>query len=213
MALKPRLALLTALFAFLWSAHAALAQTVSLKGRAVDTQGRPVAQQEVVLHRVSGREGARVGADTTDSRGGFTISANETVDTGAVYFAAARADGKLYVGPFVHLPVDAASPYTLVVGGTPVSFDTPLPDAGTGAAGATAATASAPASSPAPLIAALLTIAAVIALLRLARSGRPPARRRDLIRLAVLDEEAAEAALSSEQRRERDRITERLLSD
>jgi len=182
------------------------ANDVRIGGRAVDTTGAAVAGIDVVLHRFSmATGGALLGSMTTDSGGRFVLRVSEAADTTAVYFAASRVDGQLYIGPFIRAPGD--DDYELVVGGEPIALGDPtrmpLTDA------RPVATAPTPRNWSAPLLpaAALLALAAWA----LARAGKPQRRRRLLIRLATIDE--AIAGGEADAQRERDRILDRLLAD
>jgi hypothetical protein len=197
--------LLLALFA----ADVAAQGSTTLRGRAVDPQGQPVGNAEVVLHRVGSSGGARVAVDTTDADGNFSLSTAETADSSAVYFAATRQNENLYVGEFVRPPLEQASPYELLVGGQPFSMDTPVPTN--------------PPASSVPAVATpssrrfLLFLVPFLGLVGVAAwllaHARPAGQRRLFIRMAVLDEEAGPNGLGPAEQRERDRILERLLAE
>jgi hypothetical protein len=181
---------------------------IRIGGRAVDTTGAPVPGIDVVLHRFSmATGGALLGSMTTDSAGRFLLTVSEAADTSAVYFAASRVDGQLYIGPFIRAP--GADDYQLVIGGEAISLGDATGMPMTGIDPAT--TAAPPRNWSAPLLpaAALLALAAWA----LALAARPQRRRRLLIRLATLDEEMAESGVDSQRQRERDRILDRLLAD
>lgn len=190
-----------------------VAQTVSLRGRAVDPQGAPVAGLEVLLHRVAGGSGANVARDTTAEDGSFILTAENAAQDSAVFFAAARYRNELFVGEFVRPPFDPASSYTLVVGGQPFSLDSPLPIGNSPAP----ATQSPGRSSWILLLVPVGALAAVV-YAGATRSSRPPRHRRLLIRLAAFDEDRAAAVDSGggptneTASRERERIMEQLLS-
>jgi hypothetical protein len=199
------------LFALLFMAGAANlgAQnaSIALRGQAVNPQGQPLAGVLVVMHRVGAAGGAQLARDTTDATGAFSLTATDPVDTAAVYVAAARSDGQLYIGPFVRAPGDNA--YRLEIGGQPVALDAPI----TPGAGAAPLTPAPAARSPwrfalVPGV-ALLALAAFMAF----RSSRPSTRRRLLIRLAAVDEDLAAGGAEPLRKRERERILERLLSE
>jgi hypothetical protein len=65
----------------------------------VDDEGRPVVGIEVALHRVTPAGGATVARGTTAADGGFVLPI-PGIDDGedAIYFAATRLDGRLYIG-------------------------------------------------------------------------------------------------------------------
>jgi len=185
---------------------AAAAQVLTLAGRAVDAAGAPLAGIEVLMHRVDGAGGARLASATTDDQGAFSLTAEVVDDTAAVYFAATRFEGQLFIGPFVRAPFDDSVPYVLVVGGEPVDLGAPLPTA-------------MPPVSPAPgprrwaLLLLPLTGLVGVGVWVLSRAGKPPERRRLLIRLASLDEQIAAEGSDPQLDRERERIAERLLYD
>jgi len=188
--------------------HTVQATDIRISGRAVDTTGSPVAGIDVVLHRFSmSGGGALLGSMTTDSAGRFELRVSDAADTTAVYFAASRVDGQLYIGPFIRAP--GGDDYDLVIGGEPFALGDPtrmpLTD------GSAAATAPTQRSWSAPLLpaAALLGLVAWA----LARAGKPQRRRRLLVRLATIDEEIAEGGVDPQRQRERDRILDRLLAD
>jgi hypothetical protein len=181
---------------------------VAVGGLAVDTAGRPVTGIDVVLHRYSmATGGALLGSVTTDSTGRFVLRATEALDTSAIYFAAARVEGELYIGPFVRAPGDDA--YEIVIGGEPFALGdpsgVPLTDDATVATPPRARNWSAP----------LLPAAALLALAgwMLVHANRPLRRRRLLVRLATIDEELAEVGQDPQRGRERERLLDRLLSD
>jgi hypothetical protein len=184
------------------------AQDVTLRGRAVDPAGIPMAGIEVLLHRVAGGSGASVAVDTTDAAGVFALTTSDQAADSAVYFAASRQDGNLYIGPFVRAPFDGGASYSLVVGGQPFSMGTP-PTADPAVPAAT------PPSRPRSWLFALAPLVALIAVAGIAarRAVRPSTERSMLIRLAVLDEEADGSEMDAATRRERERIIERLTSD
>lgn len=191
------------------SAHAQTAtqQSVRIAGHAIDPQGQPLPGLEVLLHRVDEAGGASLGSATTDSTGAFSLSAEAVADTQAVYFAAARLDGQLYIGPFVRDP-DGSTPYMLVVGGEPVSLGpaTSMP--------ATMPPVS-PGGGPRRALLVLLPLLALlgVAAWALAKSARPPARRRALMRVATIDEEIEHAGSDPQLEAERRKLMEQLLSD
>jgi hypothetical protein len=179
----------------------AFAQSATLQGRAVDADGRPVANLEVLMHRVAGGSGANVARDTTDDAGAFTLTAPTTPDDSAVYFAATRYRDELFVGAFVRLPFASDPEYRLEVGGQPFSL--------AGPATPTGPIATSPVSPRRRWLAAvpLLGLAMFAAAAGL-RAARPPAHRRLLLRLAVLDEDQS----GEDDGRERERIMEQLLA-
>jgi hypothetical protein len=186
---------------------AARQQPLVLAGHVVDLQGKPVAGQEVLLHRVAGESGASIGQTQTDSTGAFTFRLDETPTDDAVYFAAARVDGKMYIGPFQKPPIDSAAPYEIVVGGEPIDFGAPLTP-GTPTPGSALQSPVGPSRWTLALIPllAVLGLGAAIALSRRRRLQR----RHLLIRLAVLEEQAAQNGDTEGLRQERARILDQL---
>jgi hypothetical protein len=179
---------------------------VRIEGRAIDPQGRPMADLEVLLHRVDAMGGSSLDATTTDSTGAFSVTADATVDTSAVYFAAARFDDQLYIGPFLREP-DGSTPYILVVGGEPVSLGDP--------AAPTMLPPVSPGDGPRRRLLVLLPLTGLlgVAAWALARGVRPDARRRAIMRIAVIDEDLARDGADPQLESERDRLMERLLTD
>jgi hypothetical protein len=106
-----------------------------LTGVALGPDGQGLADFPVVLHRVGGGGGGFVATDTTDPEGGFRF-ALESADT-AIYFAALRYDGRMYIGP------------ALEAGGEPVSGYILQVEPGS-EAGAVASALSGPGPAPAP---------------------------------------------------------------
>lgn len=68
-----------------------------IRGTALDAGGEPLSGVPVALHRVGGMGGSSVATVTTDEDGGFRFEI-EVADS-AVYFAAMRYDGSMYIGP------------------------------------------------------------------------------------------------------------------
>jgi hypothetical protein len=196
-----------ALFTVLLAATATEAQnatTVTITGIVTDPQGAPVPDLHVLLHRVAGAGGASLGSALTDSTGAFSISAEAVSDTSAIYFAAARLDGELYIGPFVSEP-DGSTPYVLVVGGDAVpigpAMNPPLPPVS-------------PGGGPRRQLLVILPLLALlgVATWAIMRGVRPPPERRALVRLAMIDEELAGSG-DAQLERERVRLMEQLLAD
>ncbi len=84
-----------------------------LTGVALGPDGQGLAEVPVVLHRVGGGGGGFVATDTTDAEGGFRF-ALESADT-AIYFAALRYDGRMYIGPALEAGGEPVSDYILQV--------------------------------------------------------------------------------------------------
>lgn len=112
-----------------------MAQEVT--GVALDPAGQPMVDVPVVLHRVGGGGGAMAGVDTTGPDGTFRFTM--AVGDSAVYFAAVRHEGRLYVGPAIHAAQEPVTGYVLQVG----------PASDMGAVGAALSGAAAPPPTPA----------------------------------------------------------------
>lgn len=84
-----------------------------MTGVALGPDGEPLEGVPVVLHRVGGGGGAFVATDTTDELGGFRFPL-EQADT-AIYFAALRYDGRMYIGPALDGGGEPVSDYILRV--------------------------------------------------------------------------------------------------
>lgn len=176
-------------------APALAAQELVLPGQVLDAAARPVAGLEVMLHLVAADGGALVAQDTTDADGRFELR-GLAADGEPLYFVAARYEGELQIGPVLRSPFPAGDDYVLRVGGDPS-------DAAAAAAGA-----------PTPRrdrSLALIPIAVllIVGALAMTRAGRPPMRRRLLLRLAEI-EEARAAGDGGVDLRERGRILARL---
>lgn len=206
-----RLSSRSALFALVVAAVAAPAsqgqQPTVISGRVIDQDGSPVAGQQVLLHRVAGQDGARIGETVSAEDGSFRFTLEDPPSGDAVYFATARYEGQVYVGAFLEPPIDAGSAYDLVVGGEPVSFDAPImpPSSGVETAAGPPPSSRRWALAIIPLLAVLGVGAASI----LSRRGQRD-RRHLLVRLAVIEEEMAVQGDTEGLRRERARIIEQL---
>lgn len=82
-------------------------------GVAIGPDGEPLAEVPVVLHRVGMGGGALAGTDTTGADGAFQFPL-EAGDS-ALYFAAVRYEGNLYIGPVTGAGGAAVSEYVLQV--------------------------------------------------------------------------------------------------
>jgi hypothetical protein len=128
--------LAAALLASSASGAAAAVQQPELRGRVVDGAGRPVAGIEVALHRVTTAGGATVARATTDDDGTFVLPiADGGAGDDAIYFAATRLDGRLYIGQFFRgdppvgtYEIFASGPGVQGAGQAPLGL--PLPGAG-----------------------------------------------------------------------------------
>ncbi|HEX7090504.1 MAG TPA: hypothetical protein VF192_10225 [Longimicrobiales bacterium] len=116
--MSPTRALLAAaLLACCASGAAAAVQDPELRGRVVDAAGRPVAGIEVALHRVTPAGGAVLARGKTAADGRFVLPITGGDDEeDAVYFAATRLDGRLYIGAFFRGD-PPAGPYEILASG------------------------------------------------------------------------------------------------
>ena len=191
----------------LGGARAAAAQAAStLQGQVVDSAGKPVAGQRLTLHRVNQTGGALVDSATTDAQGRFRIRIAAEPDTSAVFFAATRWQGQLYIGQPFKPPAPAGETYKVVGGVNPVQMG---PATGGGAGGMAAAQGAEGGAGAAPVPASdsnagrwfLVVVLALVAagaagygLLGSSRDRRNARRREILARIAELDERAQGAA-------------------
>jgi hypothetical protein len=107
--------ILTALIltALLLAALPAAAIAQEVRGVALDPRGEPLPGVVVALHRVGDTgPGANVASETTDAEGRFHFLI-ETPDS-ALYFAAMRYDGSMYIGPPALAGVERVDGYRLV---------------------------------------------------------------------------------------------------
>lgn len=95
----------------LWGAGGAGAQ--ELTGVALGPDGEPLTDHVVVLHRVGGGGGAFVATDTTGARGEFSFPL--PAEDPALYFAALRYDGRMYIGPAAEGGGEPVAGYVLSV--------------------------------------------------------------------------------------------------
>jgi hypothetical protein len=82
-----------------------------VRGVAVDAEGRALPGVVVALHRVGDTGGDNVASVTTDVEGRFHFQV-ETRDD-AIYFAAMRIDGRMYIGPPAMAGAERVSGYVL----------------------------------------------------------------------------------------------------
>jgi hypothetical protein len=82
-----------------------------VRGVAVDADGRPLPGVVVALHRVEDMGGDNVASVTTDAEGRFHFQV-ETPDE-ALYFAAMRHQGRMYIGPPVLAGAERVTGYVL----------------------------------------------------------------------------------------------------
>jgi hypothetical protein len=104
-------AAVAALVALLVVASGAAAQEV--RGVALDPQGDPLPNVVVALHRVGDMgAGANVASVTTDAAGRFQFQVEEP--DSALYFAAMRYGGSMYIGPPAMAGVQRVDDYILM---------------------------------------------------------------------------------------------------
>jgi hypothetical protein len=181
------------------------AQELVLSGRVLGPGGQPVADHAVLLHRVTDEGGAKLAEGTTGADGAFTLRAAGDGPPNAVFFVAARFEGKLYVGPLLKPPFPDDGSYVVQVGVPGVGAVT---DIAGGPAGApvSAPAAAIPARPGAPF-ALVLLIAAITGGALLSVHGLGPSRRRRaLIALAELDERGAGHEGETDSRGRRDLV-------
>lgn len=175
---------------------AAGAHGQSLAGVAIGPDGRPLAETSVVLHRVGAGGGAFIGTTTTAADGGFRFTL-EAADA-AVYFAALRYEGAVYIGPAVEAGGEPISDYLLRVGpgseagavASALAQPGPLPSATRPAAQGSPSVASSDAGAFA--LVGLMGVAAVAAFLFAAPRYRTHRTRTALIELAEAENSLAD---------------------
>lgn len=153
-----------------------------LPGRVIDARGEPVSGLEVLLHRVTDQGGARLSQAITDEVGRFTLRLEAPADAGGVFFVATRYEGRLYVGPMLRPPFPDEPEHIVQVGVAGTDVDALMRRVPAAADGA---------RSPGPgggFSAALLAVAMAIGVLLAVRGHGPSRRRRELIRLAELED-------------------------
>lgn len=214
-----------AILALLVFALRAAAQAPSaLKGVVVDPAGKPVASQKLTLHRVNATGGALVDSATTDANGRFTFRIPAETDTSAVFFAATRWQGQLFIGQPFKPPAPTGETYTVTVGVNPVEMGPATGGGGApGGMGATPPEQAAPARDDSNagrwfLVVVLALVAAgaiAYALLGSGRDRHGQRRREILTRIAELDERAASAkgAEAAALQRERAELLAQLTAD
>lgn len=168
----------------------ALQVDIAVRGRLIGPDDAPLSAHAVVLHRVSGAEGATIAETTTSATGEFAFTIPAPADTAALYFVATRYQGELYIGPPFRALDESVAPQIIQVG---------IP--GTSATALLNASAGPPAAAPrTPLedrnwllvIVPLIGVTVALVYLVLPR-GQVPHDRALLIRIAELDEKLAAA--------------------
>lgn len=199
----------TVLIALLLSAavHAVPAAAQELTGVAIGPDGQPISGAPVALHRVGGGSGAFVGSDTTGPEGEFRF---ELQPDSAVYFAALRYSGRMYIGPTVRPGTVPIADYVLRVD--------PANEAGAVASGMAGQAQAPPPRTSAPpadsdagalLLVGLLALAAAAAFFFAAPRYRHRRTREALIELAALENALADATEEDDTARlraDRDRL-------
>jgi hypothetical protein len=162
------------------------AQQATISGR-VFAGDKPVANQPVSLHRVTGGGGSTLAVDTTAADGRFDLS-YDPAQSDAVHFVATRFEGKLYIGDTFRQPITGEYRLPVGPGATPIELGeaTRAPAEGT------------PARDPAGQTAGLWVIAISVLVLGgiVALTARPrtPHSRRLLVEIAQLDNREEQSA-------------------
>lgn len=173
-------------------------QRVQVIGHVIDSAGKPVADQSVLLHRVTGMSGASIGQARTDSAGFFSIPVDSASNPQAVYFVATRWHDELYISDPFQAPLGKGERVLQV--GVPGTSASALLE-GTSPAQSAAPPGTAPAASTSPggrgswlfIFALVVVLLGIVLYLVLRNRGSVPERRRLLTRIAALDLEHAEA--------------------
>ncbi len=186
----------------LLSAGRVHAQVAELAGRVVGPDG-PVADLPVALHRVTPAGGATIDEAVTDREGRFSFTIDVQADS-AVYFAATRVAGELFVGPPVRGAVPA-EPYVIQVGtGQAV---TPMPGTPTGPMAAPGTGDGDNGMVLVVFIVLGLLVAGVVTFAMWRTLGHPGNRRRLLVELAEVEEALAGGAGDADRRELEERRT------
>lgn len=197
--------------AILLAGQPADAVAQGLSGVALDPEGAPLVGVPVLLHRVDAAGGAMAGTDTTGPDGAFGFRL-ESADS-ALYFAALRYEGQLYVGPGTPAGSEPVTDYVLQVSpstevGAVGAAMTGPPGGGAGAPAPArpARTTRSGGSSDAGAIwlVALLALAAAAAFIYTAPRYRRSRTRDALMELAGIENRLAQpsSALSAGEREE-----------
>lgn len=156
-------------------------------GMAVGPDGEALAGVPVVLHRVGGGTGALVATDTSGPDGTFRFQI-ATPDS-AIYFAAVRYEGQLYVGPAIEAGADSVTGYVLRVepGSEAGAVGSALSRAAPRARPAAQTRASPDSDFGAFLLVGLLALAAAVMFMVAAPRYRERRTREALIELAGIE--------------------------
>ncbi|HSM37143.1 MAG TPA: hypothetical protein VK837_12145 [Longimicrobiales bacterium] len=166
-----------------------------IEGLVVGTGGETAAGLPVMLHRMGDAGGALLATDTTSAEGRFSFTIPED-EPGALHFAAASAEGALFVGPVLAPGAEAPDPYRIVLrpgveaGSVVLEDGSVLPPDAFSSATPLAQPSTAPVRDD-PRAAALAILGTLALLLALALHARARARRaafrRAIVELAELD--------------------------
>jgi hypothetical protein len=191
--------LLTGLMFALWSVPVGAAEQAparQISGVVVDAEGLEAPGVPVMLHRMGEGGGGLLAADTTDGSGRFAFALPED-DAQALHFAAASAEGVLFVGPVLAPGAAVPDPYRirlrtgLPAGSIVLEEGSVLSPVAFGEARPPGAVATAPpADDPRPAALAMLGVVAILlaAVVYLRRGARGTAFRRAIVELAELGE-------------------------
>ena len=190
-----------------------------IRGLALDSAGEPIVGEPVALHRVGGMGGSSVATATTDDSGRFHFDIQ--VADSALYFAAIRHDGKMYIGPPARGGAERVIDYVLRATADAEAGRIASALSGTGTSGsappfmgaATAAQDARDNSTGALWLVALLAVTAATLFLFTAPRYRQRRTRDLLVELATLENRLADPGFEGdreEAERRRERIRERL---
>jgi hypothetical protein len=184
----------------------ALATAQEVRGVALDPYGQPIPGVVVALHRVGDMgAGANVASVTTDAEGRFEFRVEEA--DSALYFAAMRYEGSMYIGPAAMAGLERVTGYQLVAdpAAEAGAVATALAGQGAGAAQPAAATRDGPAGAIAGDTALLVVGVLALAVAGMFMAAAPPYRRRRtrdaVLELATIEEELAAGPGNEERQR------------
>ncbi|HSK19107.1 MAG TPA: carboxypeptidase-like regulatory domain-containing protein [Longimicrobiales bacterium] len=203
--------LFAAALACIASGAAGQEPATTVDGRIIGPDNAPLADQNVVLHRVQRQTGETVAEAVTGEDGRFSLQLPAGSDTSAVYFVATRYAGELYIGAPFRTGIQEPGDQTIQVG-VPGTSATALLD-GEGGASPMVQPVGRPLTNRnwLLLIIPLVGVAAVAVYALIPRS-RIPADRAALIRIAELDERMSRAPDAQRESllEERSRLTAQL---